>query len=355
MATVNRKELADLLAQVMPGVGAKESTLQETCFVFKNGYIYTYNDEICVSVPLMQALAEDDSFSGFAIQARELQILVNKLRDEELDMTMEDGLVIKTKRAKAEMKIETQVRMPVDEIEFPKKFLPLPERFSTALKDVLPAVGRDQTKETSVCVHLYDDRVEASDSNKAARYTFDKKVFKEYTNLPRLSAGEVVKFNPTGYGVTEGWIHFENGDAVMSCRTLYKGQEGPDVSGFLDEKGIVLVLPDELPNALERAGVFIASIDGKEITHENKYVHLLIADNWCVISGEGGVGKYEEKMRVDYTGGAIQFTTDVNTLVNAVAENQTCEICAGHVKIFDKNFSYLVSFGRPKAKKEKAA
>ena len=67
MATVNRKELVELLSQVSPGVGAKETTLQETCFVFSNGYVYTYNDEICVSAALPKGMEDIDEF---AIQAR---------------------------------------------------------------------------------------------------------------------------------------------------------------------------------------------------------------------------------------------------------------------------------------------
>ena len=49
-------------------------------------------------------------------------------------------------------------------------------------------------------------------------------------------------------------------------------------------------------------------------------------------------------MKINYDGDDIEFNTDVQTLVNAVAENQTVEICEGYVKISDDNFSYIVSF-----------
>lgn len=350
MATVNRKELAELLSQVSPGVGAKETTLQETCFVFSNGYVYTYNDEICISAALPGSMADMDDF---AIQARELQAIVNKLKDEELNMEVDEGgLTIKTKRSKAEMKIEGEIRMPINEIQFPEKWIPLPARFSVALKDVLPAVSRDASKKLATCVFMHDNVLEASDVDKAARYTFDKAIFPKHTDkrpdgiyLPRLPASSVViKFLPESYATNEGWIHFKNGDAILSCRLYYHGQDFVNLSQYIDQKGVVMELPEELPNALERAGVFIASSDGTEVTHEDKYVNIRIVEGWCVISGEGGVGKYEENMKVDYKGEEIEFNTDVQTLVNAVAENQTVEICAGHVKIFDDNFSYIVSF-----------
>lgn len=346
MAIVNRKELSGLLAQVAPGVGTKETTLQETCFVFSSGYVYTYNDEICVSGKLPDSMADMEEF---AIQARELQAIVNKLKDAELDMDIvEGGLVIKTKRVKAEMKIEGQIKMPINEIQFPEKWTPLPDRFSIALNDVLPAVSRDASKKLATCVFIHDNVLEASDVDKAARYTFETAVFpkkKDGIFLPRLPASSVVvKFLPEAYAADEGWIHFKNGDAILSCRLYYHGQEFVDLSQFIDAKGIVVELPEELPNALERAGVFVASSDGTEVTHEDKYVNVRITDGWCVIFGEGGVGRYEENMRIDYKGEDIEFNTDVQTLVNAVAENQTVEICEGYVKISDDNFSYIVSF-----------
>ena len=110
MAIVNRKDLAAILSQVAPGVGSKETTLQETCFVISNGYVYTYNDEICISAALPEGM---DQLDEFAIQAREFQSIVNKLKDDQLNIELEEGmLVIKTKRSKAEMKIEGQIKMP---------------------------------------------------------------------------------------------------------------------------------------------------------------------------------------------------------------------------------------------------
>ena len=346
MAIVNRKELAGLLAQVAPGVGAKETTLQETCFVISAGYVYAYNDEICISAKLPDSMADMDEF---AIQARELIAIVNKLKDAELDMDITGSeLVIKTKRAKAEMKIEGQIKMPINEIQFPEKWIPLPDRFSVALKDVLPAVSRDASKKLATCVFIHDNVLEASDVDKAARYTFDKSVFpkkKVGIFLPRLPASSVViKFLPEAYAADEGWIHFKNGDAILSCRLYYHGQEFVDLSPLIDAEGIVVELPEELPNALERAGVFVASSDGTEITHEDRYVNVRIIDGWCLIYGEGGAGRYEESMKINYDGDDIEFNTDVQTLVNAVAENQTVEICEGYVKISDDNFSYIVSF-----------
>ena len=346
MAIVNRNDLAAILSQVAPGVGSKETTLQETCFVISNGYVYTYNDEICISAALPEGM---DQLDEFAIQAREFQSIVNKLKDEQLNIELEEGmLVIKTKRSKAEMKIEGQIKMPIDEIQFPEKWTPLPDRFSVALKDVLPAVSRDASKKLATCVFMHDNMIEASDVDKAARFTFDKNVFpkkKDGIFLPHMPASTVViRFLPEAYASDEGWIHFKNGDAILSCRLYYHGQEFVDLSQFIDADGIVVELPEDLPNALERAGVFIASSDGTEVTHEDRYVNIRIVDGWCVIFGEGGAGRYEESMKIDYKGDDIEFNTDVQTLVNAVAENQTVEICNGYVKISDENFAYIVSF-----------
>ena len=350
MAIVNRKDLVSILAQVSPGVGAKETILQETCFVFSEGYVYAYNHEICMSAPLPDGMAD---LADFAVQAKEFQAIVNKIKDESFTIEMENnGLCIKTKRAKAEIKIEAEIKMPISEIHFPEKWIPLPDGFSNALKRVIPAVSTNAADKLATCVLLHDNVVEASDVDKAARYTFAETIFPKQTDkiweaifLPRLPAGTVVvQFNPTAYASTEGWVHFKKADATLSCRLHIKGQEYVNIGELIKRKGIVLHLPKELPNALERAGVFIDSTDGTQITHQDRSVNIRIVKGWCVVYGEGGIGTYEESMKCDYDGDEIEFNTDVQTLVNAVAENQQVEICGGHIKIFDDSFNYIVSF-----------
>ena len=46
---IDREEFLKQLESVLPGYSTKEVIEQSSCFVFKKGRVYTYNDEIACS------------------------------------------------------------------------------------------------------------------------------------------------------------------------------------------------------------------------------------------------------------------------------------------------------------------
>jgi DNA polymerase III sliding clamp (beta) subunit (PCNA family) len=336
----------EILNILILGVGLKENDLQQTCYVFKNGTVYAYDDEICMSGAAPVGMCD----ITFAVQAKEFHSLINKLRDAELDIELtENCLIVKSSRVKAEIVIESEIKMPIDEIQFPKSTLPLPDDFSKALNLVLPVVGKDMTKPLSTAVHLDGAHIEASDTDKCARYTLGSSVFDEPLYISKSSAALTAKTHPTHFAVSNGWIHFHFAEKYyLSCRTKYKGQPGSDLTELLESRGSVLTLSEEIPDALERAGLFVESKDGTEIIHEDKYVNIKIVDNWVYVSGRGAIGSYEEKIRTEYTGKKIHFAINVGLLLTAMREKQTCEICKNWIKIFDEKFCHIVAFGAVK-------
>lgn len=367
---VNRQELADVLKKVFPAVGPKENDVQATCFIFREGFVYTYNDDIFMSMPLPD---EDENTQSigvlgeFAIQAKEFLAFLNKMNDETISLDMEEGkLVVKGRRLKAEIIAEATITMPIDDIAMPEKWYGLDKEVMMALKCCAPVCSKDLTKPLSTCVCLAGNLAEVSDVDKAVRYTMENTLFTKQFYVPGESARVISRYPATRYSWTDGWIWFapdDDSSPIVACRTYYDNQPYVDMSALMETEGTLIELPKNTAEALERSEVFTSSTDLTQITMEDNYLTVEFADNWCVIKSAGGLGKCQEKLRTSYDGPKIAFSTKVEVLVAAIDKGQNFEVCSfdlgyrtSHfVKIYDDNVCHIlatkVEEQKPKTKK----
>lgn len=344
MALVNVKDLVGVLNRVAPGLGVKENDIQANCFLFSKGRVYTYNDEVSVSCKLPKGMKEIKC----VVQAKEFLQLLSKMKEEEINIeATKNELCLSSRRTKANFLIEEEIKMPVADIEIPKDFSELPSDFLYALKCCLPIVGKDMSKPLSTCIHLADNLAIVCDVDKAGRYVFDGDFFKKHIYLPGASAKVVSRFDVVDFAVGGGWIHFGCKDnTIVSARTYYDGQEMADFSHLLGQKGTVIELPKDLAGALERSGIFAEARTGTEGTLEDIYVELTIGDDWCVLNCDSSIGSYQEKVRVQYDGPRLVFSTSPELLLTALESNRKCEVCENFVKIYDDSFCHLVAVSR---------
>lgn len=342
MATVSVKEAAAALSAASCGLGAKENDIQANCFLIKDGRVWTYNDEVAVSTLLPKGF-EDISC---VVQGKEFLSLMNKLSgDAEITQT-EDALVLKTRRTKSTFKVETDIKMPVLDIKIPEKRNPLPENFLTALSCLLPIAGKDMTKPLSTCIDLKDNIARVADVSVAGQWEFDEGYkFEKEMLLPAAAARIVSKFAVSDISCSEGWIHFTTeGKTEISCRAYYEGQEGIDLSHLLNAEGVeVGPLPKDLETALERSDIFASAKTGTETTIGEIAVDVSIADNWCKIKCESSVGKYEEKVRIDYSGDPVAFMVAPELLRDAMKYQRVLYVCESFVKLKDERFTHVVA------------
>ncbi len=342
MATVSVKEAAAALSMAACGLGAKENDIQANCFLIKDGRVWTYNDEVAVSTRLPKG------FEGITcvVQGKEFLSLMNKLSgDAEITQT-EDALVLKTRRTKSTFKVETEIKMPVLDIKIPEKRSPLPENFLTALSCLLPIAGKDMTKPLSTCIDLKDSYARVADVSVAGQWNFDESYkFEKEMLLPAVAAKIVSKFAVVDISSTEGWIHFTTeAGTEISCRAYYEGQEGVDLSHLLNAEGVeVGPLPKDLETALERSDIFASAKTGTETTISEVAVDVAISDNWCKIKCESAVGKYEEKVRIDYSGDPVAFMVAPELLRDAMKYQRVLHVCESFVKLQDEHFTHVVA------------
>ena len=109
---INTEKFRQALTTVKPGLSSKDIIEQATKFVFMDGKLVTFNDEICIQYPL-----EELDFSG-AINSDELYKLVSKLKTEEVEIKQNEGEVtFSAGRIKAGIVIHKEITLPLEEID----------------------------------------------------------------------------------------------------------------------------------------------------------------------------------------------------------------------------------------------
>lgn len=329
---VNREKLLASLESASPGLASRELIEQSACFVFVGGKVCTFNDEIACSIssPLT-------GVSG-AVVAKPLLDLLSKLPEEEIDITMDESkMSIKGKGRRAEIVIESEIKLPVDAIETPGDWVKLEPDFLEGIS-ITSAVAAT-TKDANfvlTCVHIHPDHLEACDNFQAIR--FPVKTGAIASCLVRQSAiRHVPQLGMTEMAVGESWIHFRNAAGLqLSCRRWQERYE--DLDPILTCDGDPITLPGGLNEAVDKAKIFSSeNIDSDQLL-------VRIKDGTLLIRGEGSHGKYEEKRKVTFSGD-ISFMIAPRLLIEITQRATDCLIGPGRLKVSTGKFTYVSCLG----------
>jgi len=105
---INRKEFIDTLKAIKPGIAKLEILEQSDCIIFdaESKRAYTFNDELACFIKL------DIGITG-AVIADMLLELLNKLKDEEIEVSQDDThFKVKGKRFESGVRCDSDIRMP---------------------------------------------------------------------------------------------------------------------------------------------------------------------------------------------------------------------------------------------------
>lgn len=327
---INREQLMKTLALVRPGLATKENIEQSTSFVFMDGRVFTYNDEIAVSHPV------DFGMDG-AVSATEFFNLLSKTKESELTAEVtESGLVIKGKKYKASIRLQAEITLPIDQISPPDKWNELPEDFADAVKFCLFSLGRDMTKPVLTCIHADADVVESCDGFRLTRRFFEKSAFDKPILIPGNAAKDLTSYKPTHYSVVGGWLHFKTAeDTMFSCRT-FDQLEFPNLDKFISDEGGKLKFPSDMKETLDRAGIFSNSSN-------RDHVKIALKEGEMVVRGEGETGWFEEVCRVRYKGEPCHFFLAPQFLQTVLDINDEALVSTGSLQFESDAFIHVVS------------
>ena len=324
---INRETLLEQLESILPGLSTREIIEQSSCFVFRNKTVMTYNDEVACTQESCLPIEG-------AVTAMPLINILRKLKEDELDITTrKEELLIKGKRKKAGIRMETDILLPIDSVEKPKKWKSLPTDFASAISIVQQCSGKDETKFSLTCVHITPKWVEACDGYQAARYKM--KIDMEKSTLVRKeSIKYIVDLDMTEFSETKDWIHFRNSSGlILSCRRWM--ERFPKLSELLNVKGTPTKFPKGLIEAVEKAEVFSA-----ENVEDNQVTIKLMPDK-LQITGKGASGYYQEVKSIKYKGKSISFRVAAGLFADLIRHHNICEVTPDRLKVATGKYSYI--------------
>ena len=337
---VNREKLLGTLELVSPGLSIRESVQQSSCFVFQDGRVYTFNDEVACS-----AESHLPNLTG-AVRAKPLLDLLSRLDEEEIDIERkENELLVKGKGRRASYRMESEVLLPIDAVEPPTEWMPVDKEFCEAINIVYTCAAAKEDFPL-VCVHISPDFVEACDKLQIARYPIKIPIQKPGDGQSVLiraeSIAKIVSLAVTDISESPAWLHFRNvAGLVISCRRCIDSY--PDLSLFADKsESVKITMPGGLQEIVTKAEIFSAEAS------IGNYVKVSIKGDVFSIKGDGPFGWYEERKKIAPVDVPLEFVVSPKMLLAISEKSNECSVVPGKRLIVDSTkFFYCTAITNP--------
>jgi hypothetical protein len=344
---VVREQLLGTLQACEAGLSGNEKIEQSTCFVFRNGRVHTFNEEVAV----VAASGLPKEFTG-AVQAGLLLSFLKKIPDPKLRSDVKGGHWILQGSGGsdgAKFRYAEKIQLPVDAVETPDKadWRRLPAGFAEAVSIVQECTGSDESQTAMSCVHLTPDHVESFEKFQATRYTLKLPIDGDFLVKPK-GLKHVVALDCTRVAVGKEWVHFRNDGGIrISCRRY--DEPFPDLDPALDmPDGRKVELPDGMDAAISRAEDF-----SKENTDAN---HLLVVleDGLLKIEAIGITAEYWKDMTVRYDGKPLAFLIAPKMLAEVVRRSSRVRVNQEKLKVKGPGWAYVTSLTDPEQARQAA-
>jgi hypothetical protein len=332
---VDRKELISELQSVSPGLQSPEIIDQSSRFVWQRGVVWTYNDAI--SCHRRSCL----KLNKVAVEASALIKLLQELPDDSLDITVSKGeLRLKGRNRRAGIRIEREIKLPIEMVDIARQWILLPTQFLTAVDFVKGCASTSENEFDLTCVHITPKYIECTDNYQAARYRLQTK-WTTPILVPAADIAHLVKLEVTKRAETESWIHFKNkAGSVFSCRN-YPDGDYVQLDDIFRAEGSPLTLDKALAEASKRASIFSAgSLEPIEM------VSVRMSKNVIEITGESYRGWYSERRKIDYKGKTFEFKIPPSQLSQLAKHNSHCQINDESLRIDGDHCIYITSLSK---------
>lgn len=330
----NRNELLQTLETVQPGLSPRDIVEQSSCFVLSGGYVMTYNDEIACR--LKGPFPKD--IKG-AVQAAPLLSLLRKMKEDELEVEVQpDEFIIVGKKRRGGIRMDAEVTLPIDKVEKPGDWKPLPEEFTDAVDMVQQCAGKDESQFVMTCVHFHPKWLESCDNFQLTRYKIKTGIEKSFL-VRRDSVKHVTSLDMTEFSETEAWVHFRNpAGLTLSCRRWV--EEYPDLNPILKFTGSPATLPKGLGDAADKAEIFSSE------NADNNQVQVELRPGKLRIKGVGVSGWYSEVKKLKYDGDPLEFQIAPKLLIDITNRHNDCEISPERLKVDGGKWTYVTCLSK---------
>lgn len=331
---INRMQFIDVLTKVKPGIADKEIIEQSSHFIFEPDRVWSFNDEIAINQTFNSGLKG-------AVKADEFYKLLNKLEDETITITInEGGFCVQGEKITANIKIDPDVKLQT--VSIPdikaKGWEVLPDEFCSSLSVCLFSASKNMIRPALTCLYVTGDKVVSTDTFRATKHTMQGSISTELL-IPASSAKELIKYNVVKiFTGNKGWLHFTNDEStIFSCRTFADIEFPKQIWDFFNVEGEKIILPDTFDKVIDRVSTLItADFD------LDRFVTLNIEKNILECKSKGSYGSISEKIKIDYKGEVISIKIHPGFLTAII--NKLNEVIIGQDRVLFQgdNFEHAI-------------
>jgi len=323
---VQKQKLKDVISNLKPGISKKATMEQSDAIIFDTDTVRTYNDEVSVLAPLKTGIKG-------AVSSKELISYLDKCTADEFELSVDNNiLLLKGKRSKAGIKIDSDIKLSFDEISIEDSWQDLPKDFVEAINFTSFTTSNDMSKPVLCNIYIKDSYACSSDNKRATKYEMESEIENEFL-IDKDSAKQLCNYSPIEYMVSDSWIHFRNENKVIfSCRNSCL--KFPNIDSIMNVSGDSVSFPRNIESMLEEVKPFAVDDYG------NDAVTVTLSKNNITVKTQSrkGFAEHSKKIRFD---GDIEFAIKLSFLCELVKLDSKIQITDSLLKISGDNFEHV--------------
>ena len=332
-----KSNLVKIFQAVKPGLDNKGIIEQFTHFIFTGNEVMTYNDEICISHPLVTDFQ-------CSVSAVELYKTLTGIKGE-ASVTMElENDELKLKTARTEAGLSTKTKKHAEEMiellqlnDLNDKWKPLPPGFTRGLFLCMFSASKDMTSGVATCVRIIGDKLLSSDEVRISKFTLKESTEME-TLIPASSVKELINFDSINkYHLTDRWIHFQDDKGVIFSSRIMEG-EYPEIEQYFDLEGTETVMPGSLKEEIES---IIFMTEGKQ--DYDKKITVSVKGKEVKLQARKDIGWIKKIVEVEKDQGSFDFVINPVFFSQILEKSTTMTIGENAAKFVNEDFCHVLA------------
>lgn len=297
--TIDRKEFLKALKEAMPGIDSGNVVLEGAdTFIFNNGFIHSFNDNISVSIPFEIKNKNNELVNG-NLKGKDLYDLLNRYHGDKIKLIPKNDIwIFQSENARAELtllnnNISEQIANLIDK---KMKWQTLPSNFIEAIS----ICQFSKNKSVLAGIFINDNIVNSTDEIRINWYEMKESINGTFW-LSDNAIKELIKLtNPKEYCISDSWVHFRTENkTIFSCKRLTDDKYPIDkmrdlVESHKKEKNdLSNKLPEALMDAVNRAAALSQNIDNFDT------IRLTFNKDFIEVFSQRTSGKYTENVALE--------------------------------------------------------
>lgn len=316
-------------------MGQRETREGAAYFVFKDGKVTTFNDEVYCSMPL------DLGFEG-AVKGEQLLSIVSKMKGEMLSIKFEGAEAkITSNRRRAGFQIDMSKMEALEAIQPVTNWVECPTMVPAAIGDCCGCAvdKKNDDKFYKSCLHITPTFIEATDSLQFMRCQMQAPVEKS-TLVKAYTVRKIEGLDISEWGSNQDWVGFRTSDGLEYYARTY-GDDYPALDQLaVKQEGDAFIPPQGFIEAIEAAKIFCDELD-------NPLVKVILKPNGqMLIEGKGVTGWFQEMLEAAYDGPRLEFFANPKVLKQFAEAYTDGKISETALSVYQDDFVYLSSIQR---------